>query len=102
VTDERILERAKSVTESYDDFIQSSQQYGVSDTWLHNLEGVTYAKESLMTLNENSIEQSQTLTFLKVFASTLVLLVVSPLANLSLWKDPLRSSLLSQETKTNT
>jgi ribonucleoside-diphosphate reductase beta chain len=47
VTDERILERAKSVTESYDDFIQSSQQYGVSDTWIHNLEGVSYAKETL-------------------------------------------------------
>jgi len=47
VTDERILERAKSVTESYDDFIQASQQYGVSDTWLHNLEGVSYAKETL-------------------------------------------------------
>jgi ribonucleoside-diphosphate reductase beta chain len=47
VTDERILERAKSVTESYDDFIQSSQQYGVSDTWMHNLEGVSYAKETL-------------------------------------------------------
>jgi ribonucleotide reductase beta subunit family protein with ferritin-like domain len=47
VTDERILERAKSVTESYDDFIQSSQQYGASDTWVHNLEGVSYAKETL-------------------------------------------------------
>ena len=47
VTDERILERAKSVTESYDDFIQSSQQYGVSDAWLHNLEGVSYAKDTL-------------------------------------------------------
>jgi ribonucleotide reductase beta subunit family protein with ferritin-like domain len=47
VTDERILERAKSVTESYDDFIQSSQQYGVSDAWLHNLEGVSYAKETI-------------------------------------------------------
>jgi ribonucleoside-diphosphate reductase beta chain len=47
VTDERILERAKSVTESYDDFIQSSQQYGVSDTWMHNLEGVSYARETL-------------------------------------------------------
>jgi len=47
VTDERILERAKSVTESYDDFIQSSQQYGVSDAWMHNLEGVSYAKETL-------------------------------------------------------
>lgn len=47
VTDDRILERAKTVTESYDDFIQSAQQYGVSDTWMHNLEGVTYAKETL-------------------------------------------------------
>jgi ribonucleotide reductase beta subunit family protein with ferritin-like domain len=47
ITDDRILERAKSVTESYDDFIQSAQQYGVSDTWMHNLEGVTYAKETL-------------------------------------------------------
>ena len=47
VTDERILERAKSVTESYDDFIQSSQHYGASDAWMHNLEGVTYAKETL-------------------------------------------------------
>ena len=47
VTDERILERAKSVTESYDDFIQSSNQYSASDTWMHNLEGVSYAKETL-------------------------------------------------------
>jgi ribonucleoside-diphosphate reductase beta chain len=47
VTDERILERAKSVTESYDDFIQSSQQYGVSDAWMHNLGGVSYTKETL-------------------------------------------------------
>jgi len=47
IHDERILERAKSVTESYDDFIQSAQQYGVSDTWMHNLEGVSYAKETI-------------------------------------------------------
>lgn len=47
IGDERILERAKSVTESYDDFIQSAQQYGVSDAWMHNLEGVSYAKESI-------------------------------------------------------
>jgi ribonucleoside-diphosphate reductase beta chain len=47
IHDERILERAKSVTESYDDFIQSAQQYGVSDAWIHNLEGVSYAKETI-------------------------------------------------------
>jgi ribonucleoside-diphosphate reductase beta chain len=47
VTDERILERSRSVTESYDDFIQSSHYYGATDQWKHNLEGVSYAKESL-------------------------------------------------------
>ena len=47
ITDERILERAKSVTESYDDFIQASQDYGSSNAWMHNLEKVTYAQQSL-------------------------------------------------------
>ena len=47
IHDENILERAKSVTESYDDFIQSAQQYGVSDAWMHRLEGVSYAKETI-------------------------------------------------------
>jgi ribonucleotide reductase beta subunit family protein with ferritin-like domain len=47
IGDERILERARSVTESYDDFIQSAQYYGASDQWRHQIEGVTYAKESL-------------------------------------------------------
>jgi len=47
ITDERILERAKSVTESYDDFIQSAQEYGSSNAWIHRLEGVHSAKESL-------------------------------------------------------
>ena len=47
VTDERILERAKSVTESYDDFIQSAQNYGTSSDWMFRLEGVQNAKETL-------------------------------------------------------
>jgi ribonucleoside-diphosphate reductase beta chain len=47
IRDERILERAKSVTESYDDFINSAQNYGISESWRHRLEGVTYAKENL-------------------------------------------------------
>ena len=47
IGDERILERSKSVTEAYDDFIQSAQAYSSSDTWMHKLEGVSYAKESL-------------------------------------------------------
>ena len=33
VTDERILERASSVTESYDDFIRSAQIWGTGNMW---------------------------------------------------------------------
>jgi ribonucleoside-diphosphate reductase beta chain len=47
IGDERILERAKSVTESYNDFIQSAQEYGSSNAWMHQLEGVPLAKDTL-------------------------------------------------------
>jgi ribonucleoside-diphosphate reductase beta chain len=47
IGDERILERARSVTESYDDFINSAQSYGTSNDWMYRLEGVTNAKETL-------------------------------------------------------
>jgi len=47
IGDERLLERARSVTESYDDFIQSAQSYGTSNDWMYRLEGVHTAKETL-------------------------------------------------------
>jgi len=47
IGDHRILERAESVTESYNDFINSAHFYGVSDQWKHRLEGADYAKDSL-------------------------------------------------------
>jgi len=47
VINDKILERAKTVTESYDDFINSAQHYGISNDWKHALEGVQYAQMSL-------------------------------------------------------
>jgi len=47
IGDERILARAKSVTESYNDFINSAQLYGTSNDWMFNIEGVPRAKETL-------------------------------------------------------
>ena len=47
ITDERIVERSRSVTESYDDFIRSAQAYGTSSDWLFRLEGVDSARQSL-------------------------------------------------------
>jgi len=47
IDDENILERAKSVTESYDDFINSAQEYGSSDIWKFRNEGVELGKTQL-------------------------------------------------------
>jgi ribonucleoside-diphosphate reductase beta chain len=44
LSDDRILERASSVTESYDSFINSAHFYGSSPTWKHVNENVDYAK----------------------------------------------------------
>ncbi len=47
IGDENILERAKSVTESYDDYIQSAQNYSASNLWKFNNEGVDLGKIEL-------------------------------------------------------
>jgi len=39
ITDERILERAASVTESYDTFINYAQEYGQSNSWKPDMYG---------------------------------------------------------------
>ena len=48
--DQRILARAKSVTEAYDDFINAAQEYGSSNSWKHAKEGVQTAQDSLYEL----------------------------------------------------
>ena len=42
--DDRIMERAASVTEAYNDFINSAQHYGTSELWKHAQESVPYAQ----------------------------------------------------------
>ena len=46
LSDDRILERAVSVTEAYNDFINSAQHYGSSNDWIPALEQVPTAVES--------------------------------------------------------
>jgi len=43
LTDQRILERAESVTEAYNDFIHDAQQYSSSNAWKHAMEEVDAA-----------------------------------------------------------
>ncbi len=47
ITDDKILERASSITASYDDFINSAQGYGSSELWKFNNEGVPLGKSEL-------------------------------------------------------
>jgi len=48
--DQRILDRAKSVTEAYDDFINAAQEYGSGNSWKHALEDVPSAQSDLYEL----------------------------------------------------
>jgi len=50
LNDENILNRAKSVTKSYDEFIIAAQEYSSGNQWLHQLEGVPSAQETLYEL----------------------------------------------------
>ena len=50
LNNEKILERASSVTESYDDFINSAQEYGISNAWKFAQEGAGYARQDRIEL----------------------------------------------------
>ena len=50
LNNDKILERASSVTGTYDDFINSAQQYGSSNLWVHAQEGAGGARDERLEL----------------------------------------------------
>ena len=50
LNNDKILERASSVTGTYDDFINSAQLYGNSNLWVHAQEGAGNAREERLEL----------------------------------------------------
>jgi len=50
LNNDKILERASSVTGTYDDFINSAQLYGNSNLWIHAQEGAGDAREERLEL----------------------------------------------------
>jgi ribonucleoside-diphosphate reductase beta chain len=50
LNNEKILERAESVTGAYDDFINSAQNYGSSNLWIHAMEGAGSAREERLEI----------------------------------------------------
>lgn len=50
IDDKQILQRAQSVTKSYNEFIRAAQNYSSGNQWQHQLEGVDSAKDTLYDL----------------------------------------------------
>jgi ribonucleoside-diphosphate reductase beta chain len=50
VDDEKIIERASSVTIAYDEFLRAAQEWGAGNQWEHALEGTPAAQETLYEL----------------------------------------------------
>ena len=50
IEDKQILQRAQSVTKSYNEFIRAAQDYSSGNQWQHQLEGVDAAKDTLYNL----------------------------------------------------
>jgi ribonucleoside-diphosphate reductase beta chain len=50
LNDEKILERASSVTNAYDDFINSAHNYDSSNLWIHAQEGAGSSREERIEL----------------------------------------------------
>jgi ribonucleotide reductase beta subunit family protein with ferritin-like domain len=50
IDDEMIIERASSVTEAYNDYINAAQAYGTSNTWKFVQENVDYAQKELLDI----------------------------------------------------
>lgn len=65
ITDDKILERAKSVTKSYDNFIQSAQDYSSSNLWKFNNEGVDLGKTELYELKRKLYRVIMTVNILE-------------------------------------
>jgi len=102
LTDNRILERAQSVTQAYDDFINGAHEFDQSNMWKDGWRGSYVSETTIMNSKENSSEQLRMSTFWKELGSMSPSHARSHLANLSSWKDRQKSFLLSPETKTNT
>ena len=99
--DDRILSRASSVTESYNDFIHSAQEYGNGSLWEFANDGVDLGISERYNQSVNFIERLPMSTSSKESGSMSRLLARLRLVNSALWRDPLKLSLSSPETKTS-
>ena len=84
--DEKVMERASSVTESYDDFISHAHEYDNGTMWDLAREGHPTGQYDRRELKRKLYRASLMLTFWKAFASTFPSRVRLLLARINLWR----------------
>ena len=100
--DDRILERAKTVTESYDDFVNSAHVYDQNNFWELGNEGHDLGKIERKELKRKLYRQLQMSTSWKEYGFMFLLLAVLLLVNLNSWKVQQKLSPLLLEMRINT
>ena len=103
IKEPRILERASSVTESYDDFINEAQQWGQGNLWKH-LSNALDSDLPVLEMKEvkrklyRAVANVNILEGIRFYVLSLVVLL---LVSSNSWKDPLKSYRLLLEMRTN-
>ena len=100
--DEKILSRAQSVTLAYDEFLQAAQTYGSGNMWEHQLDGVPVAQQELYELKRKLYRAVANVYILEGIRFYVSFACSFYSGNLNFWKEVLRLSDSSPETKVNT
>ena len=104
ITDERILERSKSVTEAYDDFINGAQQWGIGNMWKEDFRQSPSSQWEITDVKRKlyrAVANVNILEGIRFYVSFACSFAFGELKDL--WKDQdLKLLVSSQETKTNT
>ena len=87
LTDDRIVERAMSVTRAYNDFINAAHQYDNSMEWQHALEQVPYAQDARYELKRKLFRAVANVNILEGIRFYVSLLAVLHLVNSNSWKE---------------
>ena len=99
--DEKILERAKSVTESYDDFIHDAQEWGSGCMWTASGRGSPTSEWCLKDLKRKLYRAVANVNILEGIRFYVSFACSFAFGELKLMRDLLKSSPLLQETRTS-
>ena len=102
VTDKRILERAESVTESYNDFINSAQTWGTGSMWQSDFRDSPTSQWEIKDVKSKLYRAVANVNILEGIRFYVSFACSFAFGELKLMEGSAKSSLSLQEMKTNT